>query len=345
MVPFAGWDMPVLYTSIVEEHRAVRERAGLFDVSHMGEVRLRGPDASALAQQLFTNDVKNLAEWTVRYGLMCLDTGGIVDDVTLYRRGPDELLFCVNASNIAADVAWMREVLERSGLDCEVCDESDETGLIAIQGPAAAAIVEALLPPGASLPRRWRFSETELAGAPAWLSRTGYTGEDGFEIYAAADRIVDLWDALVREGRDRLTLAGLGARDTLRTEMAYPLYGHELDRETDPLSASLERFVAFGAGFIGEEALVHLRERGPARRRVGLLMEGRQVPREGCAIWADESIGRVTSGTYGPSVERSIAIGYVPAEYAAVETPLAIEVRGRRLPARVAKTPFFDRKG
>jgi aminomethyltransferase len=345
MVPFAGWEMPVLYSSIIEEHLAVRESAGLFDVSHMGEVRLRGPDASELAQLLFTNDVRNLAEGAVRYGLLCLETGGVVDDVTLYRRGPEELLFCVNASNVPGDVAWMRKVRERSGLDCELSDESDATGLVALQGPAAAAIVEALLSPATPCPRRWRFSETELAGTTVWLSRTGYTGEDGFEIYAPADRIGAVWDTLIREGGEAVTLAGLGARDTLRTEMAYPLYGHELDRETDPITASLERFVAFGAGFVGEEALARLRERGPARRRVGLVLDGRQVPREGCAIWADEPVGRVTSGTYGPSVERSIAIGYVPAEYAAIGTPLAIEVRGRRLPARVAKTPFFDRKG
>jgi aminomethyltransferase len=350
MVPFAGWDMPLLYTSIIEEHRAVRERAGLFDVSHMGEVRLRGPDASALAQLLFTNEVKNLREGAVRYGLLCLESGGVVDDVTLYRRGPDELLFCVNAANRAADLDWMLEVHARVGLDSELRDESEETGLLAIQGPAAAGIVAGLLPAGAAAPRRWRFAETELGGTPVWLSRTGYTGEDGFEIYAPADRVAAVWDALIHAGGDDLTLAGLGARDTLRTEMAYPLYGHELDRETDPISAGLERFVAFGAGFIGEEALSSIRERGPERRRVGLVVDGRQVSREGCAIWADgpaaeRPVGRVTSGTYGPSVERSIAIGYVPAQYAAIGTPLAIEVRGRRLPARVVKTPFFDRKG
>jgi aminomethyltransferase len=349
LVPFEGFEMPILYTSILDEHRAVRASAGLFDVSHMGELRLRGSEAVALAQALFTNDAKSLAEGAVRYGLLFLEDGGVVDDVTLYRVGPSEFWFCVNASNVADDLAWVREVRDRTGLDCEITDESEATGLVAIQGPRALDIVARALGPDAPRPRRWRFAPGELAGAPLTLSRTGYSGEDGFEIYAPADATEAVWDALVEAGGDALTLAGLGARDTLRTEMAYPLYGHELDREIDPISAGLERFCCFGAGFVGEAALARIRDAGPARCRIGLVVEGRGVARPDCDIRAATDgdaagapIGRVTSGTYGPSVERSIAIGYVPPEYAPVGTPLAIEVRGRPLPARVTGTPFLE---
>lgn len=347
MVPFAGFEMPVLYTSIVAEHRAVRTSAGLFDVSHMGEVRLRGPDASALAERLFTNRVASQPPGTVRYGLLCLETGGVVDDVTLYVYSPQNLLFCVNASNIAADLEWMRQVHPRGGEDCSIEDESERTGLLAVQGPQALALVGRLTPDDFSPPRRWHFVETRVAGAPVVLSRTGYSGEDGVEIFAPAAEIVRVWDALVATGGEALVLAGLGARDTLRTEMAYPLYGHELDREIDPIMAGLERFVAWGSGFVGEPVLVRKRDQGPEQRRVGIIMEGRAVPRAGCPILdsGGRKIGRVTSGTFGPSVERSIAIGYVSAASAAPGLGVGIEIRGRSLPGRITATPFFGRKG
>ncbi len=344
MVPFAGWDMPVLYGSIVDEHRAVRRSAGLFDVSHMGELRIRGPQAAALAQRLLTNDVVDAPVGRVRYGLLCQEDGGVIDDVTAYRVAEDDVLLCVNASNIAADLEWLRKVQAQSGLDCEVHDESDATALLAIQGPAALEITAGLLEDGGQAPRRWRFREARLAGVPVWLSRTGYTGEDGYEIFVASQQAVALWDALVAAGADRLALAGLGARDTLRSEMAYPLYGHELDLGRNPLEAGLERFVRFGAGFIGETALAALHPGGPAERLVGLLLEGRAVPRPGFAILADRPVGRVTSGTFAPSVERSIAMGYVPADLAEPGTRLAVEIRGRQVPCTVTETPFYNRK-
>jgi aminomethyltransferase len=344
MVPFAGWHMPVLYGSIVEEHTAVRRSAGLFDVSHMGELRLRGPQAAALAQRLLSNDVLGAPIGRVRYGLLCQEHGGVVDDVTAYRVAEDEVLLCVNASNIAADLEWVRKVHAQSDLDCEVVDESDATALLAIQGPAALEITGGLVEDEDPAPRRWRFREARLAGIPVWLSRTGYTGEDGYEIFSPAQHAVALWDALVAAGGDRLSLAGLGARDTLRTEMAYPLYGHELDLERNPLEAGLERFVRFGAGFIGEPALEAPRTSGPAERLVGLLVEGRAVPRPGFPIVADRPVGTVTSGTFAPSVERSIAMGYVPADLAEPGTRLAIEIRGRQVPCTVTETPFYNRK-
>ena len=342
MVPFAGFDMPVVYDSILDEHRAVRARAGLFDVSHMGEVRLRGPGALELAQRLFTNDVAGTGPGRVRYGLFCVENGGVVDDVTLYRSGERELLFCINASNIAADLAWLREVHAASALECEVRDESDATGLLALQGPDALALAAKLLPPGFRPPKRWHFAHAELAGIPVMLSRTGYTGEDGYELFAPAERTVALWDALRSAGGDALALAGLGARDTLRTEMAYPLYGHELDREHDPIEAGLERFVSFGRGFIGEPALRKRATDGPARRLVGLRLEGRQVARPGFRIVSEAGDGVVTSGTFAPSVDGAIALGYVPAKFAA-GAQLHVEIRGKHVPCKIVPTPFYKR--
>jgi aminomethyltransferase len=346
MVPFAGYELPVLYASIFEEHRAVRERAGLFDVSHMGQLHLRGPDALRLAQTVFSNDVGSMTDGQVRYGLVCGADGGVIDDVTLYRVGPREAFLCVNAVNVAAVGAWLEEVRKARDSDCKLSDESADTGLLAVQGPRARELVHALAETTPRV-RRWHFVGAELAGVPALLSRTGYTGEDGYEIYVTAERAGELWDALVAAGSEQLSLAGLGARDTLRTEMAYPLYGHELDLEHDPIEAGLERFVAFGRDFIGEEALARQRDRGPERRLVGLVLEGRQVARPGTPILGPdtaEAVGVVTSGTFAPTVERSIAIGYVPAALADDGTALAVEIRTRTIPCRVAPTPFFNRK-
>jgi aminomethyltransferase len=344
MVPFAGFDMPVVYTSILEEHRAVRSAAGLFDVSHMGELRLRGRDAAALAQRLFTNDVGGMEDGQVRYGMLCLPDGGAVDDVTLYRVGPEDWLFCVNASNVASDLEWMREVHTHSGLQCEVSDESAATALLAIQGPAALGITARALPGSGAAPRRWHFHRVSLGAHEIWLSRTGYTGEDGYEIFLPAARAGELWDRLLEAGAGQLVPAGLGARDTLRTEMGYPLYGHELDRQTNPIEAGLERFVALERTFVGRDALADVQRRGPERRLVGLLPEGGPVARSGADIHTSAGTGRVTSGTWAPSVERSIAIGYVPARAARAGERVQVEIRGRRVDARITETPFYRRK-
>jgi aminomethyltransferase len=340
LVPFAGFEMPVVYTSILEEHRSVRAHAGLFDVSHMGEIRIRGPQAERLAQRLFTNDVEGTALGGVRYGFLCAEDGGVVDDVTLYRIAPGELLFCVNAATASADLEWIRSVAARGRFDCEILDESDATALLAVQGPEARKRVHEQIP-DAPRPGRWKFAAARYQGAELWLSRTGYTGEDGYEIFLPNRCAVPLWDALCAAG---VRPIGLAARDTLRTEMGYSLYGHELDPGTNPLEAGLERFVAFGRGFIGEEALLEIQKRGPARRIVGLLLEGRVVARPGAPIVHGGPIGTVTSGTFGPSIERSIAIGYVPAELATVGNRLAVEIRGREIACEVAQLPFFHRK-
>ncbi len=344
--PFAGFDMPVVYSSIVEEHRSVRSAAGLFDVSHMGEIRLAGAEAVALAQRLFTNDVGSMQVGRVRYGMLLDESAGVIDDVTLYRVGECELFFCVNAANTADDLAWMRGVHHSSGLECEITDESKATALLAIQGPDAPGIVASLLASGATPPRRWRYERTDLAGLRVGLSRTGYTGEDGYEIYVAADDAIALWDRLLEAGGERVRPAGLGARDTLRMEMGYPLYGHELDREHNPIEAGLERFVAFGKGFIGEDALTRARDSGAGVRLVGLVLEGRQVARAGFPLIVDGGKGAVTSGTYGPSVERSIAMGYVPegSAGAGAGARLHIEVRGRNVPCEVVDMPFYNGK-
>ena len=344
LVPFAGFDMPVVYTSILDEHRAVRARAGLFDVSHMGEVRLRGEGAIELAQVLLTNDVVGAPIGRVRYGMLCQDDGGVVDDVTAYRTGEREVLFCVNASNIAADLAWMRELHARTRSRCELIDECDATALLAIQGPEALGIVAKLLPDGWKPPKLWHFAAARLAGqVDVLLSRTGYTGEDGYEIFADAGKALALWDLLREAGGERLSPAGLGARDTLRTEAALPLYGHELDRAHDPLEAGLERFVAFGRGFNGEAAL-RARADAPARRRLaGFVLDGRQVARTGFAIHTQSGDGVVTSGTFGPTVDRSIALGYVPAGLAA-GARVHVEIRGKEIPCEVVPTPFYRRK-
>jgi aminomethyltransferase len=344
MAPFAGFEMPVVYSSIVEEHRSVRSRAGLFDVSHMGEIRLTGPEAPALAQLLFTNDVAGMQVGRVRYGMLLDQNGGVVDDVMLTRVGERELFFCVNASNTADDLAWMFEVHRSSGLDCEIVDESPQTALLAIQGPESVKIVEPLLGGAESSPRRWRYRRTAVAGIPAGLSRTGYTGEDGYEIYVAAQDAVALWDRLLEAGPEIVRPAGLGARDTLRLEMGLALYGHELDRDHNPIEAGLERFLAFGKGFVGEDAVVRARDSGVAVRLVGLVLEGRGVPRAGFPIIAEGARGVVTSGSYGPSVERSIAMGYVPAEFAGPGTRLLVEIRGRAVPCEVVGMPFYSRK-
>ncbi len=342
MVPFAGFAMPVQYSSIVEEHRAVRERAGLFDVSHMGQIHLRGPGAAAALERLVTCPVATLPRGRVRYGLLCHDSGGVVDDVTVYRTGEDAFFLCVNAANVEKDYRW---VVRHAGPDAEVRDRSAETGLLALQGPAAAAILARTTSLPVAELGRFRLLEGKLGNAPALVSRTGYTGSDGFELYCAAADASGLFARLLEVGRAYgLHPAGLGARDTLRLEAALPLYGHELDDETTPLEAGLDRFVKLEAGgFIGVEALRRQRALGVARRLAGFALEERGVARAGYEILdAGAAVGRVTSGAPSPTLGKSIGLGYVPPGRAAVGTRLEVAIRGRRVPIRVVATPFVD---
>jgi len=351
MVPFAGFEMPVQYSSIREEHEAVRERAGLFDVSHMGQIHFSGPQADAVVERLVTCEVASLGRERARYGLMLNESGGCVDDVMLTRQDDDSLFLCVNASNLEKDEAWIRE--QARGADVAIENRSAETALLALQGPAAARILASLTTTAttptaiadaeARLPRRFRVARMSVAGIAVLVSATGYTGGPGFELYLDAGRAEALFEALLAAGEhEGLRPAGLGARDTLRLEAALPLYGHELDDDTSPLEAGLDRFVKRKrGGFVGAEAIEARAAAGHSRALVGFVLQGRGVARAEHEIAKDgEKIGRVTSGAPSPSLGKSIGLGYVPPTLAFAGARFDVLVRSRAVPARVVKTPF-----
>jgi aminomethyltransferase len=347
LVDFAGWEMPVQYTSIVEEHKATRSAATLFDVSHMGRFWFEGDGAAALLDRLLTRQVAGMPEGKVRYSLMCNRAGGILDDVLVYslrdeNKKPFHFLV-VNASNRETIAAWVREHLPES---VKFRDETVETAMIAAQGPLALAIVKDALGVDASQLGYYTAKVMQILGKDAIVSRTGYTGEDGCELVVYANQAARLWEELYNVGHPRgLIAAGLGARDTLRLEAAMPLYGHELSEQIDPLTAGLNFAVNLkGRDFIGAEALREIAKRGDLKQRVGLELETRRVPREHCPIVADgKPVGEVTSGTFSPTLERSIAMGYVPREFAAPGTSLAVDIRGKHEPAQVVPLPFYKR--
>jgi aminomethyltransferase len=347
MVPFGGWEMPVQYAGVIEEHLAVRERAGLFDVSHMGEIEVRGPEALALVQRLTTNDVALLVDGQVQYSALCYPDGGVVDDVTLYRSSASHFLFCVNASNTDKDFAWMQEVHAESGLrGATLTNRSDEFAQLALQGPRAGAILARLTALPLDTIHYYHFGEGEVAGEPALISRTGYTGEDGFELNVPAAAAVGLWDRLLQAGRDDgLVPVGLGARDTLRLEKGYALYGHELSPAVTPLEAGLGWIVKLAKGdFVGRDALVRQQSAGIQRRLVGLVMAERGIPREGYPVYAgDRQIGIVTSGTMSPSLKVGIALALVEAAQAVPGSQLLVGIRDRKLQARIVKPPFVTK--
>ena len=339
MVPFGGWEMPVQYTGIIEEHRTVRSAVGLFDVSHMGELEIEGPDALAVLQYLTTNDVAALQESHVQYSVLCYPNGTIVDDLTVYRLGPDRFMLTVNAGNIDKDYAWVTA----HGKKARWRNVSAETGLIAAQGPRAEALVARLADRDVTAIGYYRFARGTVAGVSTLISRTGYTGEDGFELYVAAADTARLWAALLEAGRgDGVAPVGLGARDTLRLEMKYALYGNDIDETTNALEAGLGWVVKPGKGeFIGRDALEKVRAEGVRRKLVGLEMVDKAVARHGYAVQKDgRAVGVVTSGSYGPSVDRYIAMAYVETALSTVGTTLDVEIRGRAKAARVVRTPF-----
>jgi aminomethyltransferase len=339
MVPFGGWEMPVQYRGIVEEHRIVRSAVGCFDVSHMGEFEVEGSGALAALQRLTTNDVAALEIGQVQYSVLCHESGGIVDDLTVYRLAADRYMVTVNASNIAKD--WTHVTTHGAGARWR--DVSDTTGLIAVQGPRAEALVGRLADVDVTQIGYYRFARRKVAGVATLVSRTGYTGEDGFELYVAAADTERLWQALLEAGRpDGMAPIGLGARDTLRLEMRYALYGNDIDDTTNPLEAGLGWVVKPAKGeFLGRAAIERVRASGPARKLVGLEMTERAVARHGYPVVKDGApTGVVTSGSYGPSVDRYIAMAYVGSAHAAVGTELGVEIRGQVKPARVVKTPF-----
>jgi aminomethyltransferase len=342
MVPFAGYAMPVQYpTGITAEHRAVREAAGLFDVSHMGEFEVRGPDALALIQRVTVNDAARMDVGQAQYSALCRDDGGIIDDLIVYRFA-DRYMLVVNASNHDKDWAWVAR--HARPLDVELADRSDETALLALQGPRAREILAPLTDSDLGAIGYYRFAEGEVAGVPAVLSATGYTGEDGFELYLEADRAAELWRALLEAGEPLgLAPAGLGARDSLRLEMGYALYGNDLDEEHTPLESGLGWITKLDKGeFVAREALLAQKDAGVDRRLVGLRLTERGFPRPGYGIRAASAdVGVVTSGIVSPTLGYGIAMGYVPASLAATGSEVAVLIRDREVAAVVARPPFY----
>ncbi len=341
VVDFAGFLLPIQYeTGIIAEHKAVREAAGLFDVSHMGEVMLSGPGALATIQNLFSNDMSGMADGQVRYTLMCNDVGGVVDDVLVYRYSDEKYLVVVNASNCEKDVAWIGGHL---GEHTVMENISDATGQIALQGPAAEAIMEKLVPAENTPMKNYTFApEVEIAGVCCLLSRTGYTGEDGFEIYTSADEIAKVYDAVMEAGSPLgLIPTGLGARDTLRLEAGMPLYGHELGEDIPANEVSLNYFIKHTKPFIGGTAL---QAHTPEYKRIGVMLIDRGIAREGADVFAPggDKIGTVTSGTHSPTLGAAIAVLRVSKDFTG--DTVEIDVRGRRLKAEVVKLPFYKRK-
>jgi aminomethyltransferase len=354
MAPFAGYDMPIQYTGILDEHRAVRTAAGLFDVSHMGEFRVRGPQAEAFVQRLVTNDAAALVDGKAMYAVLCHESGGAVDDLLVYRLGPDHFLLVVNASNRGKDWDHAQGVLAEGRFEAEMTDESDRTSLLALQGPKAFEIFEAATGMDASHIPYYHFEEAApgaVVGAQhAIVSHTGYTGEKGLELYVENEAAEAVWNAILAAGEAHgLRPAGLGARDTLRLEAGYCLYGHELTDETTPLEAGLGWVVKPDAKeFVGREALVAQKAAGVPRRLVGLVCDGRGLPRDGFTV-TDEAgapVGTVTSGSQSPVLGTGVALALVEnrPDLTAAGTRLAIDVRGRPLAATVTKPPFHTPK-
>ena len=342
MVPFAGFSMPVQYpTGITAEHRAVREACGLFDVSHMGDFAVRGPDALRLVQTISVNDASRIEVGQAQYSAMCREHGGIVDDLLVYRFA-DRYMLVVNAANLAKDWAWVTRHAE--GLDVVVDDVSESTALLALQGPAARRVLAPLTDVALDAVGYYRFAEGAVAGVPAVVSATGYTGEDGFELYLAAPDATRVWRALLDAGAPHgLTPAGLGARDSLRLEVGYALYGNDLTEEHTTLEAGLGWITKLDKGdFVGRAALAAQKADGVTRRLVGLRVTDRGFPRPGYDVVSDgEVVGAVTSGTVSPTLGYGIALGYVPVELSKPETELEIDARGRRVGAVVVRPPFY----
>ncbi len=338
-VDFGGWELPVHYTGIQAEHRAVRGRAGLFDVSHMGEIDVRGDDAVAALDRLVTNDLSAVADGQACYTAMCYPDGGIVDDLVVYRFSRQRVFICCNASNRAKDFEWIGEHLQGAS----ATDVGDDYAQLALQGPEAPALLQALTDTPLADIARFRFATGRIAGHETIISRTGYTGEDGFELYTAPAAGPAIWEALFESAGDALVPVGLGARDTLRLEMKYALYGNDIDESTTPLEAGLGWVTKLKKeAFIGLEALRAQRAAGVPRRLVAFVMDGRAPARQGYEVVdsAGDVVGRVTSGTRSPTLGKNIGLAYVPTGQHRAGTPLRIRIRGRDETATIVKPPF-----
>lgn len=345
LVDFAGWEMPVQYRSILEEHKAVRRAAGLFDVSHMGEVDVRGSDAAKFLNYLVTNDVAKLFPGRVLYSPMCYPTGGVVDDLLVYMRGAEDYFLCINAGNIAKDLTWIRE--QAAKFSVTITDRCDDYALLAVQGPRAAEIVQSLTGAKLGLVKYYHFVEGTVAGVQCLISRTGYTGEDGFELYHATGDAPALAAALLAAGAPHgLELAGLGARDSLRLEAGYPLYGHEITAEISPLTAGLGWTVKLekGADFVGRTALLAEKQNGAPHKVVFFKTGDRRIVRAEAPVLDPDgaTAGRVLSGTLSPILNE--AIGSALVTTAAAAQPLAVDIRGTKLNLHLVKPPFVELK-
>jgi len=361
LIEFGGWEMPVQYSSILDEHLCVRRAAGAFDISHMGEVLVRGPAAESFLNQTLTNDARKLAVGQGQYTLLCNERGGTIDDLYAYRIEPAEYLLIINAARIDADRSWLEQRRAAFGApdNVAVLDVSERTAAVAVQGPRVAEFIDSCFPTasvgGTDVVRVTDLKKNQIArfdfeGATIWIARTGYTGEDGFEIVAPAERVESIWNRLLAAGHPYcLQPSGLGARDTLRTEMGYPLYGHELDENTTPIEAGLGFFVAFDKGdFTGRSVLAEQKAKGVSRRCVAFKMTDKSAPpRPHYPIWSaganGKKIGAVVSGTQSPSLGIGIGMGYVPPESAKAGTGVEIEIRGLRSPAVVVTKPIYKK--
>ena len=337
IVPFAGWEMPVTYEGIREEHSAVRRHAGMFDVSHMGEVEVEGPGALAFLQLVLSNDVAKVAIGGAQYSCLCKEEGGVLDDLFVYRLGGDRFLIVTNAANHEADLAWLGRWSR--GFDTIVRDVADRYAMLAVQGPHARTVLGSAL--GIELPPRMRAEHARIGRRPAIVCGTGYTGEDGVELLLDPEVAAPIWAELRDAG---VVPCGLGARDTLRLEVCFPLHGHELTPQRNPIEAGLGWCCAEATGFLGSQAVARARAEGTAEKLAPFLIEGDGIPRDGNPVLAGgEPAGVVTSGTFSPSLERGAGIAYVRAELAAPGTELEIDVRGKRRAARVASKPLYRR--
>lgn len=344
-IDFGGWDLPVQFSGIGQEHEAVRTKAGLFDVSHMGEVEVKGEKAFLYLQQMTTNDLSKLEVGQAQYSVFCYPDGGTVDDLLIYKYADDHYLLVINAGNTDKDFAWMQEHLI-DGVQIE--NISPQTAQLAIQGPLAESILQKLTDTDLSAIGFFRFQrDVQIDGISCLVSRTGYTGEDGFEIYLDHDKAIQLWDRLLEVGQaDGLVPCGLGARDTLRFEAKLPLYGQELSQDISPIEAGIGFAVKVDKDvpFIGQEALKAQKENGAPRKLVGIEMIDRGIPRSHYPVFiGDEQIGEVTTGTQSPTLKKNVGLALIKAEHAAVGTELDVEIRGKRLKAVIVPTPFYKR--
>ncbi len=343
MVDFSGWEMPVQYAGILEEAKHVRSAVGLFDLCHMGRLEVRGPEAVAAVDATVSCNTGKLPLGVCKYGLLCNEAGGVIDDVLVYR-DRDLVHVIVNAGNRERD---FRRVQETCGpFECEVASLSDDQTMLALQGPRSEALLQPLADADLKALGYYRFTRANVAGVPCLLSRTGYTGEDGFELFFAKGKARAMWDLLLAKGKGQdLRPIGLGARDTLRTEAGMPLYGHEMDEATNPLEAGLAFGIDLGKAFPGAAALRASKEKGLARRLVGLRLETRRIARPGAEVrHGGKPVGKVTSGTHSPTLDASIAMAFVPTALSAAGGRLQVEIRGEEHPAEVIPLPFYKRK-